>query len=327
MKWRLLNMADLGACPDAFDSLSAEVEVVSMPPSRDALLRHLAAFDLYCASLQLRAGRDVLDQAPQLRAIVTVSTGLDHIDVDYAESRGIRVLSLRGDAVFLDTVTSTAELAWALLLAAVRRLPSACASALRGDWDRERFRGLQLSAKTLGVLGYGRLGRMVAEYGKAFRMRVLACDREPVQPADGVEMVCFETLLEQADVLSVHIHLTRENHRLLDARAFSRMKPGAVLVNTSRGAIVDESALLKVLASGRLAAAGIDVVDGELDGSLDQHPLIRYARDHDNLVISPHVGGVTLEAQRDAIRHMVGKLGAFLDTISRPNTISKPTWT
>ena len=147
-------------------------------------------------------------------------------------------------------------------------------AAKAGHWARDEFRGHQLSGKTLGILGYGRLGRMAAEYGKAFRMRVLACDVRKVEPAEGVEIVDFERLLRESDVLSIHIHLTEENRGLINTGAFAMLKPGAVLINTSRGAIVDEQAFLEALLSGRLAGAGVDVIEGEWNENLADHPLI-----------------------------------------------------
>jgi phosphoglycerate dehydrogenase-like enzyme len=134
---------------------------------------------------------------------------------------------------------------------------------------------------------------MVADYGQAFRMRVLACDRKEIAPAPGVEMVDFPTLLRESDVLSIHIHLTPENRGFLGREALSRMKPGAILLNTSRGAVLDEAALLDHLESGHLGGAGLDVIDGEWSKNLTAHRLIRYANLHENLVISPHTGGIT----------------------------------
>jgi D-3-phosphoglycerate dehydrogenase len=165
------------------------------------------------------------------------------------------------------------------------------------------------------VLGYGRLGRIVAEYGKAFRMPVLACNDIPVEPAPGVEMVDFDTLLRRSDVLSIHVHLTDSNRHLIDRSAFARMKPGSILLNTSRGGIVDEGAFLDALRHGPLAGAGIDVVDGEWDPAIGRHPLLCYAREHDNLVITPHVGGITYESQQMAFAFTVEKLKSHLLTL------------
>ena len=308
VRYRVLNLADLAACPEALAALAPLAEVVSLAPAAEALASRIGEFDAYFATLHIRADRPVLERGRRLRVIATPSTGTDHIDLEAAAERGIAVLSLKDDTEFLDRVTATAELAWGLLLATVRRLPWAFESARRGDWARDRYRGRQLSGKTLGVLGYGRLGRMVA--------RVLACDVRPVHPEPGVEIVDFASLLGESDVLSVHVHLTEANRGLLNAAAIAAMKPGAVLVNTSRGAIVEEAALLSALESGRLGGAGLDVICGEWDQDLASHAIVRYAGGHENLVLSPHIGGVTYESQQMALEHTAGKLARFLETLS-----------
>jgi D-3-phosphoglycerate dehydrogenase / 2-oxoglutarate reductase len=312
MALRLLNMADVSACPDLFDRLGGEIEVTSLPADKETLRARISEFDAYFASLQVRVDRDVLDRATRLSVIATPSTGLDHLDLVRAAERGIAILSLKDDLETLGKITATAEMAWTLLLSVARHLPWAFDAARKGDWARDRFRGLQLSGKTLGILGYGRLGRMVAEYGKAFRMRVLACDRKDVVLAEGVERADFDRLLRESDVLSLHIHLSEENWQLLDARAFDKMKRGAILINTSRGGIVDEEAMLKALLDRRLGGAGLDVIDGEWRDDLSDHPLVRYASGHQNLVISPHVGGVTVESQRMAFERTLEKLVDYL---------------
>ena len=312
MTLRVLSMADTADCDDVLNPLRRVGEVVVAPPDPDALRRQLREFDVYLASLHVRLEADTIASADRLKAIATPSTGLDHIDVTAARARNIPVLSLRDDKQFLSSLTATAELAWALLLSVVRRLPWAVQAAHSGDWARDRFRGHQLSGKTLGIIGYGRLGSMVAEYAKAFRMRVIATDVGGVMPAPGVELMPLASLLPQADVVSIHVHLTDSTRGMIGPEQFRLIKPGAVLINTSRGAIVDEAALLDALTSCKLLGAGLDVIEGEWSSDLPQHPLIRYAATHQNLVISPHIGGVTFESQRLAYARTVEMILNFL---------------
>lgn len=302
-----LGRALLGRLPEVAD-------VEWLPPSRELLLARLGEFDAYLAALSVRLEREMIARgaAGRLRVVGTPSTGVDHLDLDALAEHGVELLGLRGEEALLDRITATAELAWALLLAAVRKVPAAHAAACRGEWARDRFRGRQLSGMTLGVLGVGRLGRMVADYGRAFRMRVLGCDVRPVEHP-GVEMVDMAELLRRSDVLSVHVHLTPENRGMMDAAAFAAMKRGVVLVNTSRGAVIDEAALLEALRNGRVAAAGLDVIDGEWRQDLHAHPLIVYAREHENLVITPHVGGVTVESQTISHTFLADKVAAALE--------------
>lgn len=304
---RVLCMADLSVSPAAREIIAGSCELIEATPDRRTLLQLIPDAEAYLASLKVVFDREAFDRACRLRVIATPSTGTDHLDLECAAERGVKVITLKNETEFLDKVTSTAELAWGLLLAAVRRIPSAYADTLKGNWGRDRFRGHQIAYKTLGILGFGRLGRIVAEYGKAFRMKVIACDIKPFEAA-GVERVDFETLLARSDVLSIHIHLSEDNRGLISKEAFARMKRGVVIINTSRGAIIDEEALIEALDSGIVSAAGLDVIHGEWRDDLAEHPLIRYARGHDNLIIVPHLGGTTFEAQDMTLRFIADKL-------------------
>ena len=305
--------ADLSHTPQTQAELAkcSEVRYVSATP--EALAEALPEADAYYASLEVVLTGELIACAPKLWAITTPSTGLDHIDLEAAASRGIAVLCLKDDRELLDNITATAELAWGLLLACARRLPEALAASRRGIWARDAMRGHQLSGKTLGILGCGRLGTMMGQYGQAFRMKIIGCDTRDVEmPGVRFERVDLDRLLRESDVVSVHIHLTEENRGLIGHDAFAKMKPGSILINTSRGAIIDEAVLLDALKHGPLAAAGLDVIDGEWRKDLDQHPLIEYSRAHGNLVITPHVGGVTFESQAMAYTAAAQKLAEYL---------------
>ena len=307
-KWRILSLTPLADSPEAGDVLRAAGELVERPAEQSVLERELPEFDACFASLRVRFTSDLLERCPKLQVIATPTTGTAHIDVRAAESLGIRVLSLKNEREFLRTITATAEHAWTLLLAANRRLPAVHQAACEGEWGRDKFVAHQLSGATLGVLGYGRLGSMVAAYGTAFRMRVLVCDHKPVPPQPGLTAVDFDTLLRESDYLSLHIHATPENVRIFGAKEFARMKPDAVLVNTSHGTLLDEAALLEALRGGRLRAAGLDTIDDEWGDDLAAHPVLACARESDNLVVTPHIGGATVESRARALAFMAQRL-------------------
>lgn len=251
---------------------------------------------LFCR-LGLRIDREVLTALPDLRFLVTPTTGLDHLDLDEAGRRGIRVISLRGETDFLRAIRSTAEMTWALALALMRRLPWAFADVLGGHWRREPFLGEELDGKTLGVIGCGRLGSMVTHYGKAFGMRVLAHDNVPEHLADAAPNTVFvglDELLAESDCVSLHLPLNPATRDFLNRGRLFAMRPGAVLINTARGELLDEVALLEALSCGHLAGAALDVLAGDSgreEGVPDRHPLVTYAHTHDNLLITPHIGG------------------------------------
>jgi D-3-phosphoglycerate dehydrogenase / 2-oxoglutarate reductase len=318
MTWTIVNTLDLAGAPEAVAALEAAGRLVSLPPEREQVLPALSGADAYLANARIVINDEFLAAAPRLKVIGSPSTGTDHMDLAAIDRLGVVRFDIALERELLDSFSATSELAFALLLAVNRQLKPAIREAERGAWPRERFTGFQLLGKTLGVLGLGRLGNISARIGQGFGMKVLAHDIRPIT-APGVTMVDFETLLSQSDVLTIHIHLNGKTHGLIGADAFARMKPNAILLNTSRGRIVNEAALLAALESGRIAGAGLDVIDGEwlTERERRDHPLIAYARGHDNLVIAPHIGGATTESIYGARVFMARKIAQYLSSMAR----------
>jgi D-3-phosphoglycerate dehydrogenase len=252
------------------------------------------------ASMKVAIDDELLEGAPNLAVAATATTGSSHIDTDALERREIPLLTLNGERELLRELTPAAELTWLLVLACARKLVRAQEHVLDGGWDRTLFPGTMLNGRTLGIVGCGRIGTWVAGYGRAFGMRCVAYDPHADSFPEHVEAVSLEELLTAADVVTLHVHLTPETHGLLGRQQLESMKPGSILVNTSRGELVDEVALCDVLAIGNVAAAGVDVLSGEPD--LSDNPLLRYAREHDNLLITPHIGGYSPDALRTVVR-------------------------
>jgi D-3-phosphoglycerate dehydrogenase len=281
----------------------AEVDYVEVA-DQQALIDALQAKPYRALFVRLGIAIDgaVFAAAPQLQYIVTPTTGLNHIDLEVAKERRVTTISLKGESEFLASIQSTSEHTWGLLLSLIRKTAQANASVQSGEWLREPFLGMELNGKTLSILGYGRLGRIVAGYGRAFGMRVLVNDTDPRQVQhlpEGIEAVNLPTLLQSADVLSLHIPYSAENRNFIAREELSQTKPGTVLLNTARGEVLEEKALLEFLISGHLRGAAIDVLDGDSNWSAavpEGHPLVEYARTHDNLIITPHIGGYALES-------------------------------
>lgn len=311
---RILLAEPLGFSREAKAKLQRLGQVDEGPLSRAELIRCLPEYDVLIVRLAHQIDSQVLAAATKLKAIVTATTGLDHIDTDYAGSRGIAVLSLKGETAFLEKVNATAEHTWALLLALLRRIPQAFESVRAGHWQRDAFRGRELAGKRLGVLGVGRLGRKVAQYGRAFEMEVWGYD---INRGAGIPELkwadSLPELLQHSDVLSIHVPLTRATRGLIGRAELAVLPRGAVLVNTSRGEVIEEKALLEALQSGRLAGAALDVLSNERGWhDLSGHPLVAYAREHDNLLLTPHIGGATVESMARTEVFMVDKLAQFL---------------
>lgn len=237
------------------------------------------------------ADEELLSRATSLEVIGRAGVGLDNIDLDAATRRGIAIINApAGNTV------STAEHAFALLLALARGIPAAAASMRAGNWERKAFKGAQLSGKTLGIVGVGRIGTEVARRARAFGMRVIVSDpflTERRADELRVRALPLETLLDTADYVTLHLPLSDATHHLIGAEELRRMKPTACLVNAARGGIVDEAALIEALREGWIAGAALDVFETEPLPADD--PL----REAPNLVMTPHLGASTPEAQRE----------------------------
>lgn len=258
-----------------------------------------------CTILAVKLGkkisRPLLDRLTNLKIIGTSTTGLNHIDMAEVTRRGIRVVSLRGETKFLKTIFPTAEETIGLLIMLMRNLHTGYAGALEGKWWKEQCYGHELFGKTLGIVGFGRLGSMVAKYGRAFGMTVMACDpfvSRRTMARLGAKKASLDEVLRKSDVVSLHALLTEKTEHLIRRRHFRRMKPTAYYINTARGEINDESALLEALQNKWIAGAALDVLANEdpRGRHVKTHPLVGYAQRHKNLIIVPHLGGATFES-------------------------------
>jgi glyoxylate reductase len=267
-----------------------DLEVWSRPgaPPAHALADGARDADGLLCLLTDRIGSDLFENCSRLRVVSSCSVGLDHIDIASAAQRGIPVGYTPG--VLVET---TADLAFGLLLAAARRIPEADRFIRAGAWTPQRrwepdlLLGRDVHGATLGVIGLGEIGRAVARRAQGFGMRVLGWTRSG-RTTPGVEAVALAELLERSDMCTIHVALAPETRDLIDARAFARMRAGMVLVNTARGGVVNEAALVAALRDGTVAAAAQDVFERE---PLDpESPLL----DAPNLVLTPHIGSASV---------------------------------
>jgi D-3-phosphoglycerate dehydrogenase len=310
--WHILNVEPDEYSEEARSILKSMGRLEEQNMERSELLARIPEFDALIVRLRHQIDAEVMSAAINLKVIVSATTGLDHIDLETAKRKNIALLSLRGETEFLRSIPATAELAWGLLLALTRNIPSAHASVLNGEWQRDRFKGHELSGKRLGILGLGRIGEKVARYGLAFGMQVNGYDSHQKEVLPGVGMKeSMEALLRVTDVLSIHVPLSDETANLIGSNEFNLLPHGSYLVNTARGAIVNEPALLEALKSGHLTGAALDVLVGERKN--ESTPLIEYARTHSNLLLTPHIGGATYESMRATEIFMANKLKDFYE--------------
>jgi glyoxylate reductase len=274
---RLAEHADLAIWPER------------VPPSPDALLALGAGADGLVTMVSERIDGALLDALPNVRVVSNMAVGVDNIDLPTLTSRGIPVGHTPG--VLTD---ATADLAFALLLATARRVVESHEGLLAGawlTWQPAGYLGLELAGSTLGIVGTGAIGRAVIRRAQGFGMQVVATSRTERQ-IEGVTYVSLGELLARSDVVSLHVALTPETHHLIGTAELAQMRPGAFLINTARGAIVDQSALYAALASGHLGGAGLDVYEIE-PVPLDE-PLLSLP----NCVTLPHIGSATVKTRR-----------------------------
>lgn len=258
----------------------------------DGLVEAIAPYDALVVRSQTQVTADVIAAAENLKVVARAGIGLDNVDVEAATRRGVMVVNAPQS-----NIVSAAEHTIALLLAQARNIPQANADLKAGRWERSAYEGIELQGKTLGVLGLGRVGALVAQRAAAFGMRIIVFD--PYVPKErakemGVELMpTLEALLVQADLITIHLPRTPDTEGLIGERELGLVKEGARLVNTSRGGIVDEQALAKALEDGRLEGAALDVFETE---PTTESPLFGF----DQVVVTPHLGASTTEAQDKA---------------------------
>lgn len=284
-------------------------ELVDPRADRDEVL---AGTEVLFAPLGFDVDAAKMRRCPRLRAIASNTTGVPHIDLAEAARRGVAVCALHDEQAFLDTITPTAEHAIGLMLAAWRRIPWAHAAALEGRWDRRPWGAPRmLSRMALGLVGYGRLGRKTGAIAAAMGMRVRWFD-----PHVAGGEPTLEGLARQSDVLSLHAPANDTTRGLVSRRVLEALPRGALLVNTARGELLDEEALADLLESGHLGAAALDTLEGEYAPGFGprfaEGRIARYARTHDNLVVTPHIGGSTHDAWAETERRVIVKAARAL---------------
>lgn len=277
-----------------------DAEVERVLPACDAVL------DAY---MRVRFPAERLARAERLRVFATATTGADHVDAATLEARGIPLLTLRGQREVLKNVTPAAEHSWLLLMACARGLRAAVDEVTAGGWDRNNHPGIMLRGRTLGLVGCGRIGEWMSRYATAFGMRVIGYDPHLTPFPDTIQQATLDEVLREAHFVSVHVPLLEETKGLLGEAEIAAMRPGVVIVNTSRGEIIDEAALLRALETGHVGAVGLDVLVGEPETA--DHPLVVYARTHPNVVITPHIGGFSPDALAYVLSFACGRIRGF----------------
>jgi D-3-phosphoglycerate dehydrogenase len=271
--------------------------------SADELIGLIAEYEALIVRGQTRVTAAVLDAAPKLKVVGRAGVGVDNIDLESAKKHNVTVVNAPSS-----TTVAVAELAFGLLLAVAREIPRADAGMKQGQWLKKEFEGVELSGKTLGIIGYGRIGTEVGKRAAAFGMNVVTYDpnvSEHELEHGNAEPVSLQDLFAWSDFISLHLPLNVQTRDLIGPMAFSQMKDGVRIVSTARGGIMDESALLAALNSGKVAGAALDVFEKEPPGltELVSHPRV---------IGTPHIGAQTAEAQSRAAEDIASEVLAAL---------------
>lgn len=294
-----------GLAPISDQDLLNKVELADKKGiSAEDLLKEIGNYDGVIVRGRTKITEEVLAAAEGLKVVGRMGVGVDNIDLKAAEAHGVTVVNCP-----VATTVSVAEHTLGLMLSLIRGIPKANSGMKAGEWLKKELRGTELYNKTLGIIGFGNIGEAVGRRALAFDMEVIASDpvRKPDEiKAAGAEPVDLDELLARSDLITLHIPHTKSTHHILDAEAFKQMKDGVQIVCAARGGVIDESALLAALESGKVAGAALDVFESEPPG---EDPLVQ----HSNVIGTPHIGAQTREAQLRAGHDILSEVVAALD--------------
>ena len=253
----------------------------------DELMNEIPIYDALIVRSKTKVTKEIIQAGTNLLVIGRAGVGLDNVDVVSAKERNIKVLNTPDVST-----TSVAELVMGFMISAMRHIPQATASIKSGEWKKERFAGKELAGKTLGIVGIGRIGNAVAKRAASFDMEVIGFDPY-VNNSERIQSVNFDTLLSKSDVVSFHVPLTESTYHMLSLKEIRKMKKGVVIINASRGGIIDEEGLKQGLDEGIVGAVALDTFELE-------KPFSTVLAGYENFIATPHVGAQTEEAQRRA---------------------------
>ena len=290
--------------PEGIEKLKKAGFNVAFLMRREMLKKEIQECDVLIVRSRTKVTREIIESGKHLKLIARAGSGLDNIDLKAAEERGIAVINTPEASA-----DSVAELTIGLMVALARKMILADSSMKQGKWLKKELMGFLLKGKKLGLIGLGNIGLRVARIAKAMGMKILVTKRVPPSPellkSLEAEFLPLDELLRQSDIVSIHVPLSKETRNMIDAEEIGKMKDGAFLINTSRGEIVNEKALLNALRSGKLGGAALDVYSVEPPENLE---LIKQP----NVICTPHIAAQTVEAQREASIRLAEKIIRFL---------------
>jgi len=237
-----------------------------------------------------------------VKIINSCSTGLNHIDLDYCKENNIEIQCHKNDYELINQLPSTSELAFGLMLSLLRKIPQSQKHVSEYNWDYTQFIGRQIKDLKIGIIGYGRLGKIMGKYCKAFGAKIFIYD-----PYVNIPQISLNQMFQECDVISLHVHVTDETKYMINKKLLGLSQKDLYIINTSRGEIVNELDVVNALNTGKLTGYGTDVIENEFD-DITKSPIVKAINKGENIIVTPHIGGMTIEGQTKAYKWSINKL-------------------
>jgi D-3-phosphoglycerate dehydrogenase / 2-oxoglutarate reductase len=311
-KIKVLYLGSIEGYESTLNVLSDFANVINVPPKIELLSDQIEDADaILDASMKTSISEELLKNANKLKIISCATTGSDHISTNALIERKISLKTLKEDGDLIKNITPAAELSWALLMACSRKLNLALLDVKNGNWEREKFPGIMLRGKTIGIIGCGRIGGWMATYATAFGMNVIGYDPVITDFPNEISPVSLESIFTDSDFISVHVHLSDLTRKMVSYELIQKCKKGVIIINTSRGQIIDEEALIDGLKKKLIGAVGLDVISDE--PHVNNSAIAQYGKENDNVLITPHCGGFSPDAVKIVCRRAAEKIKIFFN--------------
>jgi D-3-phosphoglycerate dehydrogenase len=301
MKPKLLICTPIKNIKDLYEKLNKFFILTYRPLASENQLKNLNQFDYIFTNpnmSKIKFDKNFLVKCEKLKAICTASTGINHIDLQYLKDNRIRLIYLRNNKKVINKISSTAEHAFALMMNTLRHINTSAMSIRKKKWEYLPYVGRQMNFMTIGVVGYGRLGKIFVRLLKGFNSKILIYEKKfKINDHNKKYQTGLNELLKKSDIISLHIHADKENINFINNKKLSIVKKNLIIINTSRGEVVNEDDIIKFLKKNKLAKYSTDVVKNEIKGKWESKILKEFLKGNKNILITPHIGGMTDEAQ------------------------------
>ena len=272
-----------------------DVEIISKNLNKEELKKYAKDVDVIWIRLKNYIDKEILENT-KIKYIVTATTGLNCIDLQYTKKKKIKVLSLKGEEKFLQNVRATPEFTITCILALLRNIKNASNAVDDYNWNRDYFKGNEIYGKTIGIIGYGRVGRIVARYLKCFGANILVCEKKEKRMPKYIKKVTLEEIFKESDIVTLHVNYEEENINMINKKLFSLIDKPIYFINTARGELVNEQDLIQAIKENKVIKAAVDVLNHEARNKIKNNKLLKFAIDSNRVLITPHLGGCTKES-------------------------------